>query len=141
MHTCFCKYTQLDIIHLCMLSVSLFHCNMFSITVLTWNVPRLGCHAKKTQLAKSNQIKSSKYHHLFSTHYNTKQKGVLISKDVSFVHNTTVTAPQGHFIIINAITIGNLYGPNTDDSSVFSDLLLLHRKPLQLFHHNSWRLQ
>lgn len=72
---------------------------MSSINFLTWNVRGIGSHAKKvkalnylnklqadicllleTHLSDSDQdkIKSSKYNHLFSAHYNTKQRGLCI---------------------------------------------------------------
>lgn len=121
---------------------------MSSITFVTWNVRGFGSQTKKvkvfnhlnklqadicllqeTHLSESdyNKIKLSNYSHLFSAHYNSKQRGVciLINKKISFVHNTTITDPEGRFIIINIsinnspVTIGSLYGPNTDDPSFF----------------------
>lgn len=82
------------------------------------------CLLQETHLSESDNIKlkSSQFTHSFSAHYNKKQRGVciLISKLISFIHNTTVTDP-GRFVIINnnPLTIGNLYGPNTDDPSFF----------------------
>jgi len=89
---------------------------MSSITFVTWNVRGFSSQTKKvkvfnhlnklqadicllqeTHLSESdyNKIKSSNYSHLFSAHYNTKQRGVciLISKKISFVHNTVTDTP------------------------------------------------
>lgn len=122
---------------------------MSSIKFLSWNVRGLGSQAKRikvlnhlsklqadicllqeTHLSEldQNKIKSSQYHS-YSAHYNTKQRGVciLINKKISYVHNTTITDPEGRFVIINitinnySLTIGNLYGPNTDDPSFFQN--------------------
>ena len=91
---------------------------MSSITFVTWNVRGFGSQTKKvkvfnhlnklqadicllqeTHLSESdyNKIKLSNYSHLFSAHYNSKQRGVciLINKKISFVHNTTITDPEG----------------------------------------------
>jgi exonuclease III len=130
---------------------------MSTINFVTWNVRGFGsqtkrikvlnhlnklqadiCLLQETHLSESdhNKIKSSKYSHLFSAHYNTKQRGVciLISKKISFVHNTTVIDPEGRFIIINIsinnspVTTGNLVGPNIDDPSFFQTLFFHHFK-------------
>lgn len=87
------------------------------------------CLLQETHLAKSdcNRIKSPQYNQVFSANANTKQRGVciLIHKKISFIHNTTIADTEGRYIIINIsidnnpITIGNIYGPNSDDPTFF----------------------
>lgn len=124
---------------------------MAPLTFLTWNIRGVGSQAKRvrvlnhlvnlkadicllqeTHLSDSDytRIKSTQFSHLYSSHYNSKQRGVciLINKRISFTHNTTITDPEGRFIIINIsinnapITIANIYGPNTDDASFFQNV-------------------
>ena len=87
------------------------------------------CLLQETHLSDSdqNKLKSSQFTHSFSSHYNSKQRGVciLINKRISFIHNATITDPEGRFIIINIsinnkpVTICSIYGPNSDDPSFF----------------------
>lgn len=124
---------------------------MAPLTFLTWNIRGVGSQAKRvrvlnhlvnlkadicllqeTHLSDSDytRIKSTQFSHIYSSHYNSKQRGVciLINKRISFTHNTTITDPEGRFIIINIsinnapITIANIYGPNTDDASFFQNV-------------------
>ena len=121
---------------------------MSTVKFVTWNIRGIGSQTKKikvlnhldslhadisllqeTHLSKlnSNKLKTSQFTHLFTAHYNSKQRGVciLINKRISFIHNTTIADPEGRFIIINIsinnnpVTIGNVYGPNIDDPSFF----------------------
>lgn len=122
------------------------HCYHYSNTsalkFLTWNIRGVESQVKKnkilnhltqlqpdicllqeTHLAKSedNKLLTSQFNHIFSANYNTKQRGVsvLINKTITFTHNTTVTHPDGRFIIINIsinnnpITIVSIYGPDS----------------------------
>lgn len=124
---------------------------MAPLTFLTWNIRGGGSQAKRikvfnhldnlkadicllqeTHLSESDytRFKPTQFSHLFSAHYNTKQRGVciLIRKNISFTHNTTITDPEGRFIIISIsidstpVTIASVYGPNTDDPVFFQNL-------------------
>lgn len=52
---------------------------------------------------------------------------ILIHNKISFTYNFTTADPEGRFIIINIIinnnplTIGNIYGPNSDNPSFFNN--------------------
>lgn len=90
------------------------------------------CLIQETHLSQftQNNLKTTHFNHCFSSYYNSKQRGVciLINKNIQFNHHTTVSDPEGRFIIINIsinnnpITIGNIYGPNSDDPSFFSNV-------------------
>lgn len=117
---------------------------------LTWNIRGVGSQTKKNKVLNylkntqadicliqethlsqytQNSLKTTHFNHCFSSHYNSKQRGVciLINKKIQFNHHTTISDPEGRFIIINIsinnnpITIGNIYGPNSDDSSFFAN--------------------
>ena len=121
---------------------------MSTISLLTWNIRGIGTQAKRakvldhldklhadicllqeTHLSESdhNRIKSAQYNHVFAANYNSKQRGVciLIHKKNTFVHNATISDPEGRYIIINItidnspITMANIYGPNSDDPAFF----------------------
>ena len=119
---------------------------MSPIKFVTWNIRGIGSETKKvlnhlthldsdicplqeTHLSASDhqKLKSSKFNQVFSTTYNSRQRGVsiLISRKLSLIHNTTITDPEGRYIIISVsinntdFTIANLYGPNSDDPSFF----------------------
>lgn len=118
---------------------------------LTWNVRGVGSQTKKNKVLNylkniqadicliqethlsqftQNNLKTTHFNHCFSSYYNSKQRGVciLINKNIQFNHHTTISDPEGRFIIINIsinnnpITIGNIYGPNSDDPSFFSNV-------------------
>jgi len=121
---------------------------MLPLKFLTWNIRGIGSQAKRMKIinhlhklqadicllqethltdSDQNKLKSPQFTHVFSSTYNSKQRGVsiLINNKVSFFHNSTITDTEGRFIIINIsvnsnpITIGNIYGPNSDDPSFF----------------------
>lgn len=118
--------------------------SMSKLSLLTWNVCGIGSQAKRakvfghlsklqadicllqeTHLSASdhNKIKFAQYNHVFSANYNTVC--ILIHKKISFVQNAIISDPEGRYIIINIsinnspITIGNVYGPNSDDPAFF----------------------
>lgn len=123
---------------------------MASLTSLTWNFCGIGSQAKRIEVVNRlhnlqadicllqeshlsdsdyTRTKSAQFTHLFLAHCNTTQRGVwiLVNMKISFIHNTTITDQEGHFIIINisinntSITIANVYDPNTDDSAFFQN--------------------
>lgn len=87
------------------------------------------CLLQETHLSKSdcNRIKTAQYNQIFTANYNSKQQGLCIliqKKKIPFVLNTTIVDPEGRYIIINIsidnpITIGNLYGPMSDEPTFF----------------------
>uniref|UniRef100_A0A3B3IJ21 exodeoxyribonuclease III n=1 Tax=Oryzias latipes TaxID=8090 RepID=A0A3B3IJ21_ORYLA len=121
---------------------------MNSLNIVSWNVRGLGSGPKRlkvlshlddlkadiallqeTHLSTQSQdlLCSSKFPVIYSSSYNSKQRGVavLINKNVTFTHKDTVTDPEGRFVIINIsiqnkdYCIASIYGPNVDDSSFF----------------------
>lgn len=121
------------------------------LKLITWNIRGVGTQTKKNKVlnylnniqadvcllqethlsySKQNSLINANFIHSFSSPYNSKQRGVciLINKRIRFTHNTTITDPEGRFIIINIsinnnpITIVCIYGPNSDDSSFFHNL-------------------
>lgn len=99
------------------------------------------CLLQETHAANSTytNIKSPEYCHLFSAHFNIKQRGVciLIHHHLQFIHNSTITDPEGRYIIINIsinntpITICSVYGPNVDDPIFFHNMFSL------LYNHSN----
>lgn len=127
---------------------------MSKVKFVSWNVRGLGNQNKKLKVLNHllklkadicllqethatdqtyQKIKTSHYNHIFSAHYNSKQRGVciLISQKIQFTHNATTSDPEGRYIIINIsinntpITIGNVYGPNSDDPTFFQNFFSL----------------
>lgn len=127
------------------------HTISMQLKFLTWNIRGVASQTKKNKVlnylkntqadicliqethfsqSTQNSLKTTHFNHCFSSYYNSKQRGVciLINKKIQFNHHTTISDPEGCFIIINIsinnnpITIGNIYGPNSDDPSFFSNL-------------------
>ena len=121
---------------------------MAPLKFLTWNIRGVGSQVKKNKIlnhltylqsdicllqethltkAENNKLLTSQFSHVFSSYYNTKQRGVsiLINKKISFIHNSTISDPEGRFVIINItinnnpMTIASIYGPNSDSPSFF----------------------
>ena len=121
---------------------------MTSFNIITWNVRGVGSQTKRTRILNHlthlnadicllqethltpltyNTLRSQQYTQIFSAHYNSKQRGVaiLIHKKIKFTHNTTISDPEGRFIIINIsvnnnpVTIASIYGPNIDNPAFF----------------------
>lgn len=75
----------------------------------------------------NHKLESPEFSQVFSAPYNTRQRGVfiLIHRNISLTHTSTITDPDGRYIILNALiyntslTIANIYGPNTDDPPFF----------------------
>lgn len=90
------------------------------------------CFLQETHVTEKelSNIKLIQFEQIFSSTYNSRQRGVsiLINKNIPFVHNSTVTDPDGRFIIINisinqnVFTLVNIYGPNNEDPSFFHNL-------------------
>lgn len=92
------------------------------------------CFIQETHLTNSEQQPNIKhYHKIFSSTFNSKQRGVsiLVSKTIPFALHKTAIDPDGRFIIINAainhttFTFANIYDPNCDDPSFFHSLFSL----------------
>lgn len=123
---------------------------MSQLKILSWNIRGIGsltkrnkilnhithlqpdiCLLQETHLSKTDTDKliTPQFNKVYSSNYNSRQRGVsiLINRKIKFTHNTTITDPEGRFIIINIIlnnnqlTIGNIYGPNTDNPSFFQN--------------------
>lgn len=75
-----------------------------------------------------NHLKLREQSSIFSAYFNSRQRGVaiLIHKNIKFIHNNTITDPEGRFIIINitihniSITKAHIYGSHNDESSFFT---------------------
>lgn len=93
------------------------------------------CFLQETHLtnAESEQLKFNQFNKIFSSTYNSKQRGVsiLINNNCQFTLNQSIIDPNGRFIIITAsinhttYTLANIYGPNCDDPVFFNDLFNL----------------
>lgn len=63
------------------------------------------CFLQETHLTNSEQhyLKMKHYDQIFSSTYNSKQRGVsiLVSKNITLTHSSTISDPEGRFIIIN----------------------------------------
>ncbi|KAJ0022323.1 hypothetical protein NQD34_009813 [Periophthalmus magnuspinnatus] len=119
-----------------------------TLTFVTWNVRGIRTQAKKkkifselhklkpdicllqeTHLSNSDLdlLQFKEFNSIYSSTYNSRQRGVsiLIHNKLIFNHLSTITDPEGRYVIINGtmsnnkFTIVNIYGPNTDDPSFF----------------------
>uniref|UniRef100_A0A3Q1CLT5 Reverse transcriptase domain-containing protein n=1 Tax=Amphiprion ocellaris TaxID=80972 RepID=A0A3Q1CLT5_AMPOC len=84
---------------------------------------------QETHLLQSEEkcLSDSNYSIIFSSCYNSRQRGVsiLVHKRIPFTLNSTVTDSEGRYIIIQATifnklySIVNLYAPNNEDPAFF----------------------
>lgn len=105
-------------------------------------------HLQETHLtdAELPHLKLKHFDKIFSSTFNSKQRGIsiLINKSIPFFLASSVTDPNGRFIIINvtinhtALTLANIYGPN-NDPYFFNNFFL--PPPQFLKSHFSWRFQ
>lgn len=113
-----------------------------------WNIRGIGSQAKMTKVlthliklqadvislqethlspSEQQKLKYSQYNQVFSATFNSRQRGVsiLIHKTLPLVINSTITDPEGRYIIIHAslysenYIIANVCGPNNDDFPFF----------------------
>lgn len=87
------------------------------------------CFLQETHITISElgNLKFKQFHNVLSSTYNSKQRGVsiLINKKNSFTLNSSITDPEGRFVIITVsinhttYTLANIYGPNNDDPSFY----------------------
>lgn len=90
------------------------------------------CLLQETHLTDSElqYLKTKQYDQVFSSTYNSRQRGVsiLVHKRLGLNQHTVITDPEGRYVIVNAtiynhnLTIVNVYGPNDDDPSFFHNL-------------------
>uniref|UniRef100_A0A8D3AM46 Endonuclease/exonuclease/phosphatase domain-containing protein n=1 Tax=Scophthalmus maximus TaxID=52904 RepID=A0A8D3AM46_SCOMX len=79
---------------------------------------------------KSRKLRDGWISQPFHSNYNSKEQGtsILLSKTTPYSNKSTVTDPEGCFIIINGniekdnITITSIYGPNADSATFFHSL-------------------
>ena len=127
---------------------------MSHLNLVSWNVHGIRSQAKKikvmdfvtklktdifllqeTHLLKSEEksLKDPNFNQIFSSCYNNRQRGVsiMVHKRLPFTLNSTVTDPEGRYVIIQATifnklyTIVNLYAPNNDDPAFFHTVFSL----------------
>lgn len=118
------------------------------ITLVSWNVRGLGLATKRAKILSHLKSLSADVAFLQETHirpkecnllrcrwadqiyqstFSSKARGVaiIIKKNTSFNHISTVTDPNGHFLIVTGylysmhVTLVNIYGPNLDDPGFF----------------------
>lgn len=87
------------------------------------------CILQETRLANSDlqSLTSKQYDKIFSSTYNSKQRGVsvLVNKNFPLIDNTSITDPDGRFVIMKVsinhieLSLVNIYGLNSDDPSFF----------------------
>uniref|UniRef100_A0A3Q1BRK9 exodeoxyribonuclease III n=1 Tax=Amphiprion ocellaris TaxID=80972 RepID=A0A3Q1BRK9_AMPOC len=122
--------------------------SMFKFNIVAWNVHGIRSQTKRvkimdyvsklkadilllqeTHLLQSEEkcLSDSNYSIIFSSCYNSRQRGVsiLVHKRIPFTLNSTVTDSEGRYIIIQATifnklySIVNLYAPNNEDPAFF----------------------
>lgn len=126
---------------------------MSSLKFVTWNVRGIGTRDKKLKILNhlnfleadiallqethltnttAQNLKSTDFPNIYPASYNSKQRGVaiLIKKRLNFIINSTISDPNGRYIIINTnidnkdYCIASIYGPNVDDPSFYHAFFL-----------------
>lgn len=119
-----------------------------SLTLLSWNVKGLGSRLKRgmvlshlkslsgdiiflqeTHIKHSEQwrLKCRWVSQIYQSTFSSKARGVaiLIRRNVPFVHISTISDPNGHYLIVSGsilsrhVTFLNIYAPNFDDPGFF----------------------